>query len=208
MLQEYARQILRATGEVWDPIERRINCLAHVINLATQKLISTYSKSAHFNTHDPNAHIPDTTCSTQGLRDEIGLLRAIAVKERSSAKRKELFRGIQLRDKVTPEQAAKQMILDMKVRWSSTYAMLDRGHELKEISYDEKDREKRDKLAALQLTEDEWARIVLSSLFHAELSLLLECPKCSARVLGGPSIHVASRDPSLGKITRRMDCEI
>jgi hypothetical protein len=32
------------------------------------------------------------------------------------------------------DEAAKQMILDMKVRWSSTYAMLDRGYELKEGS--------------------------------------------------------------------------
>ncbi|KAJ7883860.1 hypothetical protein B0H14DRAFT_3432671 [Mycena olivaceomarginata] len=61
------------------------------------------------------------------------------------------------------------MILDMKVRWSSIYAMLDRGHQLKEffdtfvfaIARDEKDTEKCQKLTALQLTEDEWNRIDL-----------------------------------------------
>jgi hypothetical protein len=53
-------------------------CLAHVINIATQKLISAYSKSPHFNAHTPTAHIPDT--STAVTRDEIGLVRAIAVK--------------------------------------------------------------------------------------------------------------------------------
>ncbi|KAJ7842092.1 hypothetical protein B0H14DRAFT_2781599, partial [Mycena olivaceomarginata] len=93
MLDEFARVLLRESNTKWDPTERRINCLAHVINLATQKLISTYSKASHFNTHDPNTHIPDTTHSLGQRRDEIGLLRAIAVKERSSAKRKELFRG-------------------------------------------------------------------------------------------------------------------
>ncbi|KAJ7893953.1 hypothetical protein B0H14DRAFT_3427251 [Mycena olivaceomarginata] len=58
--------------------------------------------------------------SHDGIRNEIGLLRAIAVKERSSAKRKELFRGIQIRDKTDPDGAVRQMIPDMKVRWSST----------------------------------------------------------------------------------------
>jgi hypothetical protein len=58
-------------------------CLAHVINLVTQKL-STYSKATHFNTHDPNVHIPETSHSVTQLRDEIGLLHAIAVKVRPS----------------------------------------------------------------------------------------------------------------------------
>ncbi|KAJ7828685.1 hypothetical protein B0H14DRAFT_3466205 [Mycena olivaceomarginata] len=66
----------------------------NVINLATQKLISTYSKASHFNIHESNAHIPDTSLSHDGIRDEIGLLRAIAVKERSSAKRIRNFSAV------------------------------------------------------------------------------------------------------------------
>ncbi|KAJ7281263.1 hypothetical protein C8J57DRAFT_1558720 [Mycena rebaudengoi] len=76
------RQILRATGAKWDPIERRINCLAHIINLATQTLISVYSKSPHFKCHDPAAYIPDTP---DLIREEIGLFRPIAVKGQSEA---------------------------------------------------------------------------------------------------------------------------
>ena len=49
------------------------SCLAHVINLATQLLISTYSKSPHFDPTHPNAHVP-TSC------DEVGLVRSIVVK--------------------------------------------------------------------------------------------------------------------------------
>jgi hypothetical protein len=49
------------------------SCLAHVINLATQALISTYSKSPHFDPKNPEAHVPTS-------RDEVGLVRAIAVK--------------------------------------------------------------------------------------------------------------------------------
>ena len=51
------------------------SCLAHVINLATQALISTYSKSPHFDPKQPDAHIPTS-------RDEVGLVRAIVVKVR------------------------------------------------------------------------------------------------------------------------------
>jgi hypothetical protein len=53
-----------------------------VINLATQKLISTYSKSPHFSAHDPDAHVPATNAAPGSVRDEIGLVRAIAVKVR------------------------------------------------------------------------------------------------------------------------------
>ncbi|KAJ7208456.1 hypothetical protein C8J57DRAFT_1257852 [Mycena rebaudengoi] len=71
------------------------------------------NKSPHFNAHEPTAHIPTTT----GVdRDEIGLLRAIAAKGCATA---------------DPAETTKQMVLDMKVRWSSTFAMLDRGYELR-----------------------------------------------------------------------------
>ncbi len=49
------------------------SCLAHVINLATQVLISTHSKSPHFDPKMPDAHMPT-------YRDEVGLVRAIVVK--------------------------------------------------------------------------------------------------------------------------------
>lgn len=49
------------------------SCLAHVINLATQMLISTYSKAPHFDPRNPEGHVPTS-------RDEVGLVRAIAVK--------------------------------------------------------------------------------------------------------------------------------
>lgn len=49
------------------------SCLAHVINLATQALISTYGKSPHFDPKNPEAHVPTS-------HDEVGLVRAISVK--------------------------------------------------------------------------------------------------------------------------------
>ena len=51
-------------------------CLAHIINLATQALISTHSKSRHYNPEDPDT---DLTSGDVG-RDTVGLVRAICVK--------------------------------------------------------------------------------------------------------------------------------
>ncbi len=53
------------------------SCLAHIINLAAQALISAYSKSPHYNPADPDNHL---NFGESGYRDEVGLIRAITVK--------------------------------------------------------------------------------------------------------------------------------
>lgn len=50
--------------------------------------------------------------------------------ERSSSKRKEMWRIIQIKADNGP---VLQLILDMKVRWSSTYLMLDRAEKKKDV---------------------------------------------------------------------------
>jgi hypothetical protein len=91
MMKELAARLKAAMGEKYNWEERKIkcvgllshsyqllmdnSCLAHVINLATQMLISTYSKSPHFDPMKPDAHVPTS-------RDEVGLVRAIVVKVR------------------------------------------------------------------------------------------------------------------------------
>lgn len=52
--------------------------MAHVINLATQAVLSSLSKARHFNPHDPDAHLPEGSNGTN--RDVIGMVRAISVK--------------------------------------------------------------------------------------------------------------------------------
>ena len=52
-------------------------CLAHIINLATQALISTRSKAKYYSADAEDAHIPDLAATD---RDETGLVRAICVK--------------------------------------------------------------------------------------------------------------------------------
>ncbi len=56
-----------------------------------------------------DAHIPDLVSQE---RDEVGLVRAITVKARSSSQRKALFNAIQEQNKVK----GLQLLLDMKVR--------------------------------------------------------------------------------------------
>lgn len=48
---------------------------------------------------------------------------------RSSAKRKQLFLDIQVKDGRKP----RQLLMDVSTRWSSTYVMLNRAEELKQV---------------------------------------------------------------------------
>ncbi|KIL57469.1 hypothetical protein M378DRAFT_1028731, partial [Amanita muscaria Koide BX008] len=120
--------------------------------------------------------VPDLTAID---RDELGLVRAIAVKERSSSQRKELFKSIQLRDGLSGETNQQlQLILDMPVRWGSTHAMLNRAFALRkavdvfvyELGIKTEDLTKRQKIDALKLTKDEWRRVraFRSLLSHAD----------------------------------------
>ncbi|KIL54468.1 hypothetical protein M378DRAFT_92486, partial [Amanita muscaria Koide BX008] len=133
-------------------------------------------------------------------RDEIGLIRAICIKERSSAQRKELFKKIQLReeDDHVPKKVAKQLLMDMKVRWSSTYVMLERAEQKSLKKYDvdyfigrlglaEKDPQKRRKITDLELTTSEWDRVklLLDLLSHADMA------QHAFSTDQGPMLHLA-----------------
>lgn len=123
-------------------------CLAHVCHLATRALISTYSQASFYDPESPDLAVT----ITEGRRDEIGLVRAIVVKvspctsspflliylsiqARSSAQRKQLFADIQRRPpNPCPEPKVTQLLLDMPIRWSSTYVMIDRAEKKKKVS--------------------------------------------------------------------------
>lgn len=142
-MSEFSRCYERKTGGSFDAKERQIRyghlsrcvdfsspshrCLAHIINLATQALISTRSKAKYYNPHNVDEHTPDTDAWE---RDELGLVRAISVKGRSSSQRKELFRTLQTRKGI--DQPV-QLLIDMKVRWGSTYVMLNRANSNKKV---------------------------------------------------------------------------
>lgn len=146
MLDEFVRCYARKTGKVFDVRKRHIqfvffvtcqrcptliditmySCLAHIINLATQALILTHSKAKYYSPNTDDAHIPDLAATE---RDKVGLVQAITVKARSSSQRKELFQSVQIENMVKPLQ----LLLDMKVRWGSTYVMLTQAQSRKEV---------------------------------------------------------------------------
>ncbi|KAF8234650.1 hypothetical protein L208DRAFT_1260824 [Tricholoma matsutake] len=67
MLVEFAKHILAHNGKVFDLKQHRIQCLGHIINLATQALITMYSKSKHYNPADPDADLAGPECDEVGL---------------------------------------------------------------------------------------------------------------------------------------------
>ena len=97
MMTRFAEMVKQATGKEFDAVKRRIRwvscllcylsrvwltlflkrCLAHIINLATQAVISKYSKSKYYNPETPD---DDLTSLAAYHRDEVGLIRTIAVK--------------------------------------------------------------------------------------------------------------------------------
>ena len=58
-------------------VDGHYRCLAHIVNLATQVLISMRSKAKYYNPHDIDEHSPDFDANE---RDELGLVCAISVK--------------------------------------------------------------------------------------------------------------------------------
>ncbi|KAK0454019.1 uncharacterized protein EV420DRAFT_1556265 [Desarmillaria tabescens] len=58
MMVEY-EDLVRLAGDAdFSAKEREIGCKSHVVNLSSQKLIKTYSKSSHFDPKNPEAHHP------------------------------------------------------------------------------------------------------------------------------------------------------
>jgi len=104
-------------------------CLAHIINLAMQALISTRSKAKYYDPNAEDSHVPNLEADAD--RNEVGLIRAITVKACSSSQQKELFKSIQVEDHKPPLQ----LLLDMKVWWGSTHSMLLRAESCKDVSY-------------------------------------------------------------------------
>lgn len=194
MMEHFSKHIEDETKKKFDFKKQRLRCLAHIINLATQALLSTHSKSKHVDAMKPD---DDLVVSRHGQRDEVGLVRSIAVKERSSASRKELFRNIQLRDEDShvPTANPRHLLLDMKVQWSSTFVMLRRAFEMCEdvnyfvgrLTLQERDASRHKKIASLELSEDEWSRVqkLLSILGFAELA------QHSFSSEEGPTLHLA-----------------
>ncbi|KAG2049981.1 hypothetical protein BDR06DRAFT_1067076 [Suillus hirtellus] len=73
-LQEFMHLYEAKYNKVFPWCQHKINCLAHIINLATQSLISTYSKALYYNPHKPKSHKLTTW-------DEIALVQRTVICE-------------------------------------------------------------------------------------------------------------------------------
>lgn len=120
--------------------------------------------------------------------------------QRSSAKCTEKFKDLQCAEDIAN---ALVLLLDMKVRWSSTYIMLRRALSLKGfvndfvyvLSWEETNKEKRRKIDGLELLENEWQEVALFCELlkvrrHCSLQLGIQthapglaCRRCPAHIL-------------------------
>ena len=122
-------------------------CLAHIINLATQAVITTHSKAKYYDGSGQDDNKPPEDLGATE-HNEIGIVCAICIKDhrswfqshrihiwlmsmkaRSSAQHKEAFRAIQYQCSVP----LVQLLLDMKVQWSLTFIMLSHAKLQREV---------------------------------------------------------------------------
>ncbi|KAG6813328.1 hypothetical protein H0H92_012141 [Tricholoma furcatifolium] len=134
------------------------------LGITGKAVISVYSPSKHYDPANPQAHEPDLVNND---RDVVGVVWSIVVKVRSSAQRKETFKSLQRNDAKFEGKEALTLLIDMKVRWSSTFVMLQRSYLLKKyidaflwkISQKERNCEKQAKLLSLRLSSEEWNHV-------------------------------------------------
>jgi len=133
-------------GMTFSKNENHVRCVAHVINIAAQALLKELQSEA-LDSEDDLLAVPD---SDADLSHCIPRLRRLVVKIRSSPQRREKF-AHQCQSSGVP---AKELVADVKTRWNSTFAMVERALEMREPLDNTVDADR--ELRKHQLTEDEW----------------------------------------------------
>lgn len=131
--------LLRKRDIVFDPVDRRIMCFAHIIDLSSGRV-----------THNVNNRVPDGGGDSPQSDDEtdasdpIARARNVVRAIRGSGKRRELFEEV-IKDgnqrgwfeRGNPPKVVQikplQLLRDVCTRWDSVYLMLDRLSEMRPV---------------------------------------------------------------------------
>jgi hypothetical protein len=144
----------------WNQVE----CLAHVLNLGAQQILKEFKQPVDKETYQQYSE------SSDRLVTAVSRLAFLCRKIRKSPKLRRLMENI------CQQKNVKYLvpIIDVSTRWNSTYDMLVRAHELKEVISDTFYQHKNKELFTLVLSDDEWNCVeqliqVLSPLKEATL---------------------------------------
>lgn len=129
MMEALARK-LEMREIAFDPVDRRIMCFAHIIDLSSGRVISNITED------DADASAPGSNA--------IKLPRAVVQAIRASGSRREAFNDVVKNGNAKgwfksgdPRQAVilneLQLLRDVRTRWDSVYRMLDRLREMRPV---------------------------------------------------------------------------
>lgn len=146
----------------FDPIERRLRCMGHILNLIAESYL--FGQDASSFDEDFKKAGPAARRKLWRQRGELGKLHNLVTHIMASGKRIDIFKALQsiLNDGIAAGKIWK-VVLDGGIRWNSFYAMIRRALELKDaldaycfkfrFSTDDEDKELFEKD---YLSQDEW----------------------------------------------------
>jgi hypothetical protein len=130
--------------EDFDPIENRIRCFPHIINLCSRAALSSFSSSEGPEADDDDLPDVDLRSTLQGQTyedalnsDPVSAARKLIFKLRSSDGRKSFLEDAICeanKGRLKPIKANTQLLRDVRHRWDSVYHMLKRFRKLQDVS--------------------------------------------------------------------------
>ena len=144
--------LLRARDIEFDPVDRRIMCFPHIINVCCQHVITSLTNAnmanpaQEFVAAHPPGHPNQQTFKEAVRRDHVALGRNIIQVLRSSGQRRDRFddtvrdgneKGwFQAGDPPKPIQLPQvQLLRDVVTRWDSVYYMVRRLREMRPVGF-------------------------------------------------------------------------
>lgn len=154
----------------WNQVE----CMAHVLNLAAQQILSNFKQPIDSDTYDPKSDSSDTMVTA------VSRLSFLCRKIRNSPKIRRQMK------KICDEKNVKYLvpIIDVKTRWNSTYDMLLRAFEQRHIMSDCIYGIKDNNLIKILLQNSDWDCIVqLIDVLKPLKEATLECSKMGSSLM-------------------------